>query len=333
MKIGILGGTGMLGHHAASAATAAGHDVVVLHRAGSDLSRIADLDAECRIADADQPASLEHAFAGLDAVVNAAAYYPTTPKPWRDEVRTALQQTEGFLAACRAAGVSRAVYVGGSIALAPAPAGQLGDETCVRDQPPRTRNPYVQLKWAMDDHYAQASDGRLSVSIAIPAMTFGPYDYGPSTGQLLTRLAKGELRNYVRGNRNVIAAEDAGRGILAVVERGAANQRYLLTGTNTSMDQLMALAADYLDLQTPRPVALPVARAVSAIQGLRYRLGGPPPQISATAIAVMSAGQHLSGDKAARALDYQPSFTLEQTITGTLDWFRAVGYIPAAAGA
>ena len=74
---------------------------------------------------------------------------------------------------------------------------------------------------------------------------------------------------------------------------------------------------------------LPVARAVSAVQALRYRLGGPPPQISATAIAVMSAGQHLSGDKALRELDYQPRLTLEQTLDSALDWFRSVGYLPA----
>ena len=329
MKIGVLGGTGMLGHHAAAAAQAAGHEVVVLHRAGSDLSRVSDLAAECRVANANERASLEQAFAGLDAVVNAAAYYPTTPRPWRDEVRTALRQTEDFLAACRAAAVSRAVYVGGSIALAPAGEGAVGDERCIRDTAPRTRNPYVRLKWAMDAHYAQASDQQLAVSIAIPAMTFGPYDYGPSTGQLLTRLGNGALPNYVRGNRNVVAAEDAGRGILAVIERGAAGERYLLTGSNTSMDEIMELAARRLGTAVPRAVPLPVARAVSAVQALRYRLGGPPPQISATAIAVMSAGQHLSGDKALRELDYQPRLTLEQTLDSALDWFRSVGYLPA----
>src|SRR5689334_17533030 len=117
MRIGIVGATGMLGHHTARAVQAAGHELVVLHRSGARLERLGELRFESRIADLDDEASLLPAFEGLDGIVNAAAYYPTVPRPWRDEVAKALAQMDAFYTACRVAKIPRVLYVGGSIAL------------------------------------------------------------------------------------------------------------------------------------------------------------------------------------------------------------------------
>src|SRR5687768_13093044 len=107
LTLGIIGATGMLGHHAARAAQAAGHTLVVLHRRGARLDRLADLDYRAREADLDVPTTLPAALEGLDGVINAAAYYPTVPKPWRDEVATAFAQMDAFYDACAVAKVPR----------------------------------------------------------------------------------------------------------------------------------------------------------------------------------------------------------------------------------
>ena len=71
-------------------------------------------------------------------------------------------------------------------------------------------------------------------------------------------------------------------------------------------------------------------RGASQLQELRYHLvGGEPPKLSATAIAVMSAGQFLDGAKALRVLGYQPEVPLRRGIERALAWFRQVGYIKA----
>ncbi|AZZ94857.1 NAD-dependent epimerase/dehydratase family protein [Hahella sp. KA22] len=51
MKVGIIGATGMLGHHTGAALLSRGHEIVVIHRRGSDLSKIKDLRFESRIGD------------------------------------------------------------------------------------------------------------------------------------------------------------------------------------------------------------------------------------------------------------------------------------------
>ncbi len=327
MKLAVLGATGMLGRHTLRAGIEAGHQCIALYRSAEGLRRLEGLPLEPRQADMADPAMLRKALSGVDAVVNAAAYYPKVPRPWREEVARATGLMAGFYAAAAAAGVGRIVYLGGAIALPrradAAPAD--GSERYVRQ--PSNHNPYLQVKWALDEQALQQAALGAPVCIGIPSMTFGEYDYGPTTGQLIVGIARGTLRHYVRGKRNVVYGGDAGRGLLMAAERGVAGERYLLTGTNTDMDTVVALIARLSAQPAPRPTPLPIAKLAAAVQKFRYLyLGGKVPTISETAIAVMSAGQHLDGSTSEARLGYRPRVDLEDGIARSLDWFRKQQY-------
>ena len=328
MRIGIIGATGMLGHHAALAAVARGHEVVVLHRPSSRLERIADLRHTARAADLDDPRSLAPALRGLDAVLNAAAYYPGLPRPWREDVATGVGQMTAFYDACAAARVARVLYLGGSIALRRHPRGLPGDETLDYGSQPENRNPYVQVKWAMDELARARARAGQHVVIGIPTMSFGEYDYGPSTGRFVVEIANRTMPAYVRGLRNAVYSGDAGRGLVLALEQGRSGERYLLTGQDTSMDELVAMIAELARVPPPRPVPLALARLLGAVQELRYRhAGGPPPKLGSTTLAVMASGQHLDGSKAQRELGYTPQVGLREALARALAWFRQVGYV------
>ncbi len=327
MRIAIIGATGMIGHHTALAAERAGHETVVLHRAGSQTRHLDDLRAERRIASLEDTSSLTAALQGVDAVINCAGYYPTVPRPWRAEVAHASAQMASFYQACAGLPLHKIVYLGAAIALPRLGDGSPGHADLRYRSPPVDKNPYLQVKWALDEMaHAQAAQG-LPVVIGIPSMTFGEYDYGLTTGRLIVEIASGRMPRYVRGQRNTIYAGDAGRGLLACATDGRAGQRYLLTGENTDMDRLTRLIAEAAGVPPPQPVALGVARMVSRIQGWKWKLGGPAPVISPTAIAVMSAGQHLDGSKAASELGYQPEVGLGDAIGRALAWFKTQGML------
>ncbi|HEY1077471.1 MAG TPA: NAD-dependent epimerase/dehydratase family protein, partial [Fontimonas sp.] len=270
MKMAVMGATGMLGRHTLEALLAAGHQGVAYYRSEAGRERLDGLDVECVRADLSEPASLPAALRGVDVLINAAAYYPTVPRPWQAEVETATRLADNLYHAAAEAGIARVVYVGGSIALPRRSDGQpaRGDERYA--EPPRNRNPYLQVKWALDELALQHAARGLPVSIAIPSMTFGEYDYGPTTGQIIVGIASGRYRNYVPGRRNIVAASDAGRGIVQVAERGASGQRYLLTGVNSDMGELTALIARLSGQAQPRPISLTVAQAVATLQKWRY---------------------------------------------------------------
>lgn len=328
MRVAVLGATGLLGQHVCRAAIAGGHELRVVHRPTSDLARLEGLASETAEADLGDPAALARALSGIDGVINCAAPYPRVPRHWTDEVRAGLRLLGGFYDACEQARVRRVVYLGAAIALRPNGDGRPADEQCVYASRPTTRNPYVQLKWALDRQAMDAAAGGLPVSIGIPSMSFGDYDWGPSTGQLLVGIANGRLRRFVPGKRNVIYAGDAGRGLVAVLENGRPGHRYLLTGENVTMEDLVARMASLAGVATPRPLSLGAARLVSRLQHLRYRLGGPLPLLSETALAVMAGGQSLDGSRAARELDFMAEVSVDDALRRALEWFRNVGYLP-----
>jgi nucleoside-diphosphate-sugar epimerase len=159
-------------------------------------------------------------------------------------------------------------------------------------------------------------------------MTFGEYDYGPTTGRLIVEIANRTLPGYVKGNRNVIYAGDAGRGLVRVCEQGSPGERYLLTGENISMSELVTKIAQIAGAPVPRAIPLPIAKFASALQMARYNyLKGPVPRVDATAIAVMSAGQFVNGAKAQRELGFTATETLDNAIKRALAWFRSNAYV------
>jgi nucleoside-diphosphate-sugar epimerase len=280
------------------------------------------------VGDLNDKQSLIVAFSGLDWVINCAAYYPTTPLPLAKEMQTAQNQMIAFIDAVKMSGIAKAVYVGGSIALPKSDTG-LGNETMNYAGTPPNKTPYVQVKWLMDKMAQDAGKNGVPLVIGIPSMTFGEYDYGPTTGQLIKNLANKQMSAYLKGNRNVVYAGDAAVGLLLAAEKGKNGERYLLTGENRDMDNLVKTIAQCANVDAPtRVVPLPIAKIVSFIQAFKFKyLNGPMPQLSGTAIAILSAGQFLDGEKAKKELGYAPSVTTEEAISRTIAWFKTVGYI------
>lgn len=328
MRIAIVGATGMLGHHTALAALRAGHELVVVYRNPKALASLGDLTFTGQRADLDDRAALRAALDDVDAVINCAAYYPTLPRPWREDVATATTQMQNFYEACAGKPLHKIVYLGGAIALPKRSDGAPGDETLRYEGRPANRNPYLQVKWALDEQALAMARQGLPVVIGIPTMSFGEFDPGNTTGRFVLEMARGTLPGFVDGRRNVIYAGDAGRGLVRVCEDGRAGERYLLTGENLTMRELMQKIAQATARPLPRTVPLAVARLVSTVQTLRYRyLRGPEPKISESAIAVMSAGQFLDGGKAQRELGFRAEVSVDEAIARTLAWFRGKGMV------
>lgn len=327
MKIAVFGATGLLGHHAARAIRAAGHQLLLVHRPSSRIERLAYLDAECRAAELFDHAALSRALRGVDGVMFCAGHYPTLPRRWQDEVASALDQGNHFYAACLAAEVPRILYLGAAIALPRHPQGLPGHEGLFYEGMPRWRNPYLLCKWALDEQAREQARNGLPVVIGIPGMSLGAFDAGSSTGRLITAIANGRMRRYVPGPRNLIDAAQAGRGLLLALEKGRVGERYLLAGENLQMAELTARIAAQLGVSAPRPLPLYLAKGVAALGRWRYRLSGRAPLLDDTALALMAGGQFLDGSKAREELGFVAEQSLDATLARAIQWFRENGYI------
>tara|TARA_A100000171_G_scaffold49537_1_gene58810 strand:+ start:3646 stop:4635 length:990 start_codon:yes stop_codon:yes gene_type:complete len=328
MKIGIIGGTGMLGHHLAIAAQLRQYEVVIIHRENSNLSHIKDLQFESRIADLNDRGSMIRAMGGLDYVANCAGYYPTVPKPLAQEIKTARLQMQFFIDGVREAKVNRALYVGGSIVLPKNPHG-LGNESLDYPQEPESTNAYLRVKWLMDNMAKMNAEHGLPLVIGIPTMTFGEYDHTPTTGQLIRDVVNEEIPAYVNGLRNAVYAGDAARGLLLALEKGRFGERYLITGENTSIEEIIKKTCEVAQVpMIKKTIPLNMAKFIAKSQEIRYTLfRGNPPAVSSTAIAILAYGQHLDGSKAKEELGYEPDLTIKDAIGRAYNWFKKEGYI------
>ncbi len=328
-KIGIIGATGMLGHHTAKAVLQSGkHELVVIHRESSNLANIQDLEFESKIGDLTDRLSLFKAFEGLDYVMNCGAYYPTTPKPINEELDIAENQTANFITAVKNSEVKKGLYLGGAIAIPKSKNGP-GDESLTYEDGPSNTSAYAQVKFLMDKRVREAGKNGIPIVVGIPPMTFGEYDYGPTTGRLIVHTLNQTIPGYVGGDRNVVYAGDAGRGMLLACLKGTPGERYLITGTNINMTDLIQKICEIGGIsEVPRKVPLGMAKMLSKVKMAKYKwFGGELPLLDETAIAVMSAGQFLDGSKAKKELGYEPEVSVDEMIQRTIDWFNSEGYI------
>ncbi|QRY79402.1 NAD-dependent epimerase/dehydratase family protein [Pseudomonas sp. PDNC002] len=327
MKIAVLGATGLLGHHAARAIKAAGHQLVLIHRPSSQIQRLAYLEPECRVAELFDHQGMARALSGLDGVIFSAGYYPVRPRRWQEEVASALDLTNHFYAACLQAKVPRILYVGSAFAMPSHPQGLPGHEGLFYEGLPTGKSAYVMCKWALDEQAREQARGGLPVVIGIPGMVLGELDIGPTTGRLITAIGRDEMLHYVPGRRNVIDASEAGRGLLKALEGGRVGERYLLTGHNIEMGELTATIARLLGKPAPTPMPLHRARALATLGRWRYRLTGKMPLLDDTAIEVMAGGQFLDGRKAREELGFESHVPLEDTLERAISWFHANDYL------
>lgn len=113
MKALVVGGTGFLGSRVCKELAAQGHQVAAIVRGGDDESKVAPLrDAGVELVQGDlkDPASLERACQGMDAVVSTAS--ASISRQGGDSIETVDRDGQKHLVdAAKAAGVSRLVYI------------------------------------------------------------------------------------------------------------------------------------------------------------------------------------------------------------------------------
>ncbi len=116
-RVAVAGGTGFVGGAIAAELHRRGHHVVVLsHRGEAARGQLPD-DVELRTADVTEPDRLAAALAGIDLLVIALAFPNSpieAPRKGRTFEAVDAQGTEHLIAAARAAGVARVVYISGA---------------------------------------------------------------------------------------------------------------------------------------------------------------------------------------------------------------------------
>jgi dihydroflavonol-4-reductase len=242
-----------------------------------------------------EPAALEQAFAGCDAVVHAAALYSYDAPLERFE-RVNVEGTRNVLRACARARVNRIVCTSTAGTCGPVP-GRVATE---EDGPPgwELAIPYKRTKFQAERLALVAARHGADVVVVNPTTPVGDGDRRPTpTGRMIAGVARGRIRGYVATTGlNVVDVRDVARGHALALERGVSGERYLLGGVNLALPDLFAAIARLAGRARPR-ARVPYSVAVGAA-----RLG----LANADEVRLARLPMFFSSEKAERELGYRP---------------------------
>jgi farnesol dehydrogenase len=331
LKILVTGGTGFLGR-AVVRQLAPRHRLRLLVRPSASRERFPD-GVEFAAGDVTDGPSLEGAAAGCDALLHAAALVKIVA-PEAEYERVNLGGLDRVLAAARAAGVPRILYVSSFIALGPTEGlrdGMARESDGLTDGAGRRWiNPYERTKAQADLAARRAIAAGTPMSVVYPGVIYGPGEL--TEGNLVVRhlldlvhrrtpalLGRAERRwNYVH-------VDDVAEGIGAVLERAPVGSRYVLGGENVTQEEFYRLAAELTGVAMPRR-RLPdgLAKALGAADRAVARLRGATPKLTPDLVEVYRHDWALDSSAAQRDLGYRPR-SLRQGMSETIAWLRESG--------
>jgi dihydroflavonol-4-reductase len=327
MRALVTGATGFVGAAIARALAAAGWQVRVLVRGGSDRSNLQQLAVEVVEGDLADLGSIERALDGCAGVFHAAADYRLGARDPKQLYRTNVEGTRNILNAARTARVARIVYTSSVATIGIASDGAPGEERT----PVALSNMighYKRSKYLAEEVVRDAARAGVPVVIVNPSTPVGPGDIKPTpTGQLVLDAACGRMPAYVDTGLNIVHVDDVAAGHLLAYERGAPGERYILGGEDMTLQEILAQIARLVGRQPPRirlPYAavLPIAYLAEAFAKVSGRSG----RVTLEGVRMSRKRMFFSSSKAVNELGYRWRPPLE-AFEDALQWFRGRGLL------
>ncbi len=322
MKVGVTGGSGVVGRALIRHLVGEGHQVSALARTPESAADLAGLGAVPVDGDVIDPPGLVPLVEGKDWVFHVAGINEMcSPDPDLMDLVN-IQGTRNVMDACRFAGVGRMIHTSSAAAIGEAH-GTIGSEAS------RHRGSYLS-RYERSKHLSEQlvleEAGDLDVVVVNPSSVQGP-GRATGTGKLILDLLNGTLQLLVETTVSIVDIDDCAGGHVLAAERGATGQRYILNGSSSSISRLVDLFNQVTNGSlAPRFLPAWVATAGAPALELGARITNRRPPICREMVRVLRAGHTYDGSRATRelGLGYTP---LETTITRTVDWFRDQGLL------
>jgi len=323
----VTGATGHIGNVLVRQLLARGERVRAVIPPAEDITPLKGLKAEMVEGDVCNINSLIQAFEGSDIAYHLAGIISILPG--RDKLldKVNVAGTQNVVKACIETGVKRLVYTSSIHAIEEPPHGTIIDETfpCNPDRVPKG---YGRSKARATLAVLEGVEQGLNAVIVHPTGVIGPYDYRISEmGQLIIDFINDKLKAYIDGTYDFVDVRDVASGIILAGEKGQNGERYILSGEQISVHQLMLMLQEISGVNAPS-LKLPVwlARIAASFSPLYYQITRAKPRFTTYSIDVLCSNSRICSDKARRQLGFTVR-PLRQSISDAISWFKENGYI------
>lgn len=324
----VTGGAGFIGSHLVQQLVDEDHAVRVLEKPGAPTAHLPDHDIEIVFADIRDAGAVEQAARGCDVVLHLAA----NPNLWArdpDEFEQVNHQgTRHVLAAARAAGARRTVYVSTESILAPPRSiGVITEDT--RTSLADMLGPYCRSKWLAEQAACEAADAGDPVVIVRPSIPVGPGDrrLGPAS-RMICDFCNGRVKGHLEGDLNFIDVRDIAAGIRAAVQHGEIGRRYLLVNEHWTILDLLRFLSEVTGRPAPRwrvPYLLAISFAHVEELFCRY-VTGKLPMATVTGVQLTQRPFRFDGRQSAQDLRLPRMRSCRDSIVESVRWFESTGH-------
>lgn len=323
----VTGATGHIGNVLVRQLLARGKRVRAVTPPTEDIIPLKGLRAEMVEGDVCNINSLIQAFKDSDTVYHLAGIISILPGKDKLLNQVNVAGTRNVIKACMETGVRRLVYTSSIHAIEEPPTGITIDETfpCNPDRVPKG---YGRSKARATLAVMEGVEQGLNAVIVHPTGVIGPYDYRISEmGQLIIDFVNANLKAYISGTYDFVDVRDVANGIILAGEKGQSGERYILSGEQISVYQLMLMLQDISRVKAPSlKVPVWLARIAARFSPLYYQIAQAKPRFTTYSIDVLCSNSRICSDKARRQLGFTTR-PLKQSICDAISWFRENGYV------
>ena len=324
----VTGANGFVGAAVVRELLADGRPVRALVRATSDCRNLESLPVEIVRGDLNDPGSLRAAVDGCRFVMHVAADYRLWARDADSMYQTNVQGSVHMLETAAEAQVERMVHTSSVAVLGSCAGRQPADEetpVALADM----IGPYKRSKFLAEQAVRdRAAELGFPVVTVNPSTPIGPGDVKPTpTGRIIVDAANGRMPAFVDTGLNIVHVDDVARGHLLALDNGNVGERYILGGTDMTLQEILGTVAKLTGrraprIRLPRRVVYPLAVCAEAVAALT----GVEPLVSRDAVRMAAKHMYFSSAKAEGELGYT-SREPGAALADALEWFTRHGYV------
>jgi dihydroflavonol-4-reductase len=320
----VTGATGFLGYHVVKRLNEIGIRPRVIELPDASREVLDRLDVERCSGALGDPAAERAACTGAGTVLHVAFKVGVAggARALEDMRRINVTGTRRLLETAAACGVARAVVVGSALAVGvnrtAAPLNESAD----------WRTHAFNLQYALIRRQAEldalaCATSTFGVMTVCPAFTFGPDDpVGAPANKLVKAVMSRKLRFTLPVGFGALDVRDFASGMVLAAERGRSGERYLLSGENITVNQLLERIASMAGVRAPRftPPTILLRAAIGAVEVFCGITGRSAP-VTREVLQIIGRYAWYDTSKARSELGWMPR-PLRDTLQDTVRWLQ-----------
>lgn len=325
MKVLVTGANGFLGYHLVRKLSMLNYEVKAMVRDASDISTLSELKCEIVKADILDFENLLTCAQNVDVVFHVAGAMSSSQKDNQRLFDVNVTGVKNIIRVCSELKIKRLIHVSSVVSV-----GVNLKET----DPLLTEESFNITKELNFSNYdtkrigeelvlSSAKNGKVDAVVVNPGLIYGSGDAKKIIRKGNIKAARGRLPFYTSGGVNIVAVEDVVEGMIAAIKIGKSGQRYLLTGSNITIKELLTTISKSAGA---RPPFIKLPSSLLKFLSVIHDFLGLKGQLSKENIFSATTFHWYDHSKAKKELNFHP-MDYKRAIANSVNWMKENNYL------